>query len=990
MNNTSETTSAAQNGEHEEVDLFKLFPEMKPVEKAPTMFSINGFGLSMAGRRDGHAKTRSYIKNHVITLLFIPVIAIGAYRVTDAQDGGWYFLGKEKMSRLSAIWNLVVVAAIAGMIGISMWQSKINSPDYKASQKIAEAEEHLNASAPLLAAKSYLEAYHFNSAKNKDKAVSGFKQAIDEGLKSNHPTEAAGCTELLIDSPLWPKLRADYNSLYSDTLDRAKNASAEDPDTALQFIDSASQIAGSDIQWVPIRTQLLETKLQNKENFDVSLAEELSQIYLDNSDIQKVIELLEPNTDKISGSEAERILGTAYLNTGVSDKAVHLLESYVSTRQKRWETASNKLDQLGQSTYQKAIDALDNGKAPEKFYTDYNKANEEEQYRMVDEYVANYVEKDRAYNTALQSYNKLTSVPAAVMDLGVAYLGIAQTDANHRQENLEKAEKTLLSLQSYAGDSQEYKLFLGQVYYWLGKSDEGKKLFDSLIADSERSFNILYLLAQTLREIGIVDESKNLLEEAFEKGSTLEDKSAAAELRSLLSDDSDEQITWLKKCDQMNPDVKIRLNTATARLAWEKNDKERALKHYQLALAGYQDLPVNEVTLNNMALLHFQLFNVTGDVSHYNDGLAKMEKAIEVEPNNSILSGNTADAFFTAAYHEVLSSELEPRILQYGIDVSYFRFFYENHEEREKIMSTLRNHPHYKKAKSLFERALLLSPQSRDLYAKGLTTFSITRDMEMLSFIERKIEESKIDLSGDESKWLQDLNSRDLEEEKRSQTTYREFNNQVKSDLKKPIWQAVIESHIQSSPFSLWDVSPILDIEKRIQKLEELKNKFPSSAMSSTYNSALMTMAAVDLRKGEPEFSSWVEKAKSQLGAEALVGLWLENATSPEEVFSKYPSVKKAIVKKIELSNQFSNSYDAGDWYFSRFLSLDESKRIRKLIDKDPITKTTGRFYNDFAPYSPGSILSRTIQLMAEGKEDEGKEFYRESRKKKQFLPEIY
>ena len=32
-----------------------------------------------------------------------------------------------------------------------------------------------------------------------------------------------------------------------------------------------------------------------------------------------------------------------------------------------------------------------------------------------------------------------------------------------------------------AGDSDAYRLFLGQVNYWLGKADEGQKLFDALL-----------------------------------------------------------------------------------------------------------------------------------------------------------------------------------------------------------------------------------------------------------------------------------------------------------------------------------------------------------------------------------------------------------------------------------------------------------------------------------------------------------------------------
>ena len=71
-------------------DIFERFPDMQPISSPPSLFGIYGIGTSIAGKRDVDEQTVTYVKTHCLTLLFIPLIAIGAYRVADAQTEGWY------------------------------------------------------------------------------------------------------------------------------------------------------------------------------------------------------------------------------------------------------------------------------------------------------------------------------------------------------------------------------------------------------------------------------------------------------------------------------------------------------------------------------------------------------------------------------------------------------------------------------------------------------------------------------------------------------------------------------------------------------------------------------------------------------------------------------------------------------------------------------------------------------------------------------------
>lgn len=47
--------------------------------------------------------------------IFVPVLALRAYRVADAEHG-WYFIGREPLSGFARMWNVLVLAAVAAVV----------------------------------------------------------------------------------------------------------------------------------------------------------------------------------------------------------------------------------------------------------------------------------------------------------------------------------------------------------------------------------------------------------------------------------------------------------------------------------------------------------------------------------------------------------------------------------------------------------------------------------------------------------------------------------------------------------------------------------------------------------------------------------------------------------------------------------------------------------------------------------------------------------
>src|ERR1700677_4556547 len=120
--------------------LEERFPEMTPISKPPTLSSINGIGTFAYGHRDHDVETGTYVLTHFFGIVFIPLIALGAYRVADAPAGGWYFLGKVPLSRLAWNWNWALLFLICATAGTIFYVVRSRDPEHMAAAQLAEAD----------------------------------------------------------------------------------------------------------------------------------------------------------------------------------------------------------------------------------------------------------------------------------------------------------------------------------------------------------------------------------------------------------------------------------------------------------------------------------------------------------------------------------------------------------------------------------------------------------------------------------------------------------------------------------------------------------------------------------------------------------------------------------------------------------------------------------------------------------------------------------
>jgi len=965
------------------------FPEMKEIKNAPSLGSLNGFGTSMAGSRGKDQNTGTFIKTHVLTAVFIPVFALGAYRVAHADGGGWYFLGKEKLSGFAKFWNYLVIISIVAGISFFFYNSHINSADYKAEQSIEQAEQQVADGEIASAMRTYQQAYSLNSSHG-DSISKGFSIAAEKGLASDQPETVVKSTQLLLGSPFWNKLKSTFPKLYEDSIEKAQTYD-DNPQAALKLINSVRQIAGSDTKWVKVKLQTLEKLAASQSPVDLKVAEELAAMYDELGESEKIIALLSPIQASVKERPAAKTLGSAFLSMGQSAEAIPMLESYLKPRQKDWTEAANKIDATYEREYQAIIDAAQKGAAPESVYKQLDATTDEaKQQQIVQTYVEAELAKGSQYSRYKKTLEKNMQVPDAIMDLGIAHLRVAQIDPAKRTHHLEQAESTLLSMQNYAGESPEYQLFLGQVYYWLGKPTEGKTQFDSVIKSSGNNFEVLMSITNTLRDVGRVTEATELSETAYKKATTKSQKSQAASFRSMVAEDTKTSIEWLEKADQSQPNIIINLNTQKATLALQNNETDKAILLYKKALEGYSQQPINSTTLNNSALVHFSMFRASGEISHYNDGLRKMEQAIKLEPNSSTLCINAADFFFAATAQDLLKDKMEPKLLQQGVAIANVITTANSPEEIDAISEKIKAHPNYKKACQYLDRAVLLAPQSIQVYSIGVRNYGAVSDLPRLKRILAKMRDSKVDTTSYKDSWQKGIDEITIDSLKEDLKKAQDLINTTYASLKTESGKQLIKAKILQLGLSTWDSIPIINIDERIKELRSIDKLQPCSAINTVLREALNTKACMVLSASSPEFTKWVKQSKYQIGDLALLLLWLDHLENPAATISKHPSIKDALLTMHQRSLKFPDKMGPSDWVIAKLVAPEDAPKIAQNIYTDESTKLTMNFSLELASYLPSSTIQKTWQMMTEGKIDEAKAFYKSAQESSELLPKAY
>jgi hypothetical protein len=958
-----------------EFNLEEKFPNLRPIKSPPSLHTVNGIGTAVYGRRDYDPETGTYVKTHWFCLLFLPVLALGAYRVADAQRG-WYFIGREPLSGLVKLWNWLLVLGVAFAVGGAFWYHHVSSADYRAGRLLAEAERAAAAGQGGEAAQLYRDVA-LGTSSRAGEAKARFKALLNGPIDGADPADAAAAFRVAVEMG---QVLGDGQAVLESGLRVADKHEADNPRGAFAVLDAVAPLAKDPNELFSRRQPLLERLAQQEPN-NVQYLSSLAVAHEGKRQFDRCEALLAPHLDRLGTSEGARVLGQVYVSQGKYEKAFALLQPYAEGRLKRLHDAEQAYQDAIKAAEQKVVDELKGQHAPGFDYARYKSLGRDAQNAMVNEYINGRLKDDPKLTVAREAIFREVGVVPVALDLGIVMLHRAQSqqDPAARKKELEEAEKTFLAVHGLAGDTDAYRLNLGQVYCWLGKHAEGKQQFDDLLKSRDRSFQALLTVSQVLREVGSEAEARALAEEAYNKETDPRKKQAAAGMRSVMRKDLDDEIVWLERADPSDPENKASLSASRGRKAMLDGKNEEAATHLREAVAVYKTMKEDPITLNNGAGAYLTLYQITGDGEALARAGEMLDKAVALRPSDSILLSNAARSVLAAALRDVIGPAIDLKTLKANGSLDWLHYLYQDAAGRKALQDRVRTHKGVLKALSYYERLLLLAPKNVVTYREMTKLYSFLDDTEGLRRLLKRIDEAVLDLGESDREALEDYQGKKDEKYRREWEGLIGRDEEIVKEARrvKGATLAAALCGLAQHKMGLVGLGVEVNADEVVALAEEADAAAPSSATRSMLEAALLVRAGLALAKAEPGYAEMVKRAGRALLPPTLIAVALTREGKPREGALGNPDVRRAIGLLRDTVAKFPQDAHVWAWAMLRDAHPDVAANLARVIAQDQADQAENAISLKLSNVNPSAAFHAYWSLLAAGKEADGLEVLR-------------
>jgi tetratricopeptide (TPR) repeat protein len=767
--------------------------------------------------------------------------------------------------------------------------------------------------------------------------------------------------------------------LFDRGLQRAKTDEAADPRGALDLLDAVAPLAPDAKAVTPTRQRLLE-KVVVREPDNPEPAWRLAVIYEGQERLPECEGLLMPHIDRLGTSEGARILGHILARKDKFEQAHKLLQPYVEEHLQRLHHAEEALNNAQKRFFQEIDQEIDQGIALNFPYDKLKASGEAERQAIYRDYVIPRLKEDPSVKAAREELMREAPVVPVALDLGIVLLRRAQNmaDPKAREAELQKAEKTFLAVQGQAGETKAYRLFLGQVYYWMGKPKEGRKQFDDLLAAEKREPATLVQVGMTLREVGGHSEGRGLVEEAYAKEQDKKMKYAIAGQRALLFTDLDDEITWLGRANPADTHVQASLAAARGQKAYQDGNDAEAARHLREAIGLYDRMTEDAGSLNNSGLAYFSLYRVTGEREALDKAIARMERAVAMRPRDSILLANASDRVLDGALRDVVGPAIDFKALKAEAASALLPFLYEDRAGRDRVAERVRQHPGVVKARALLERLLVLAPKHESSWALLPWLYEFTHDKAALVALARRIEGAELDQADSIRRALEGYQGKDRAKRLKELNAARQRQEALVKSLRKEqrgegVTFAVAACRLAETLRELGEEGDGGDPGRVVALAEEAHKAAPSAATHKALRDALLYRASATLEKQEPAYKQMATRARRSVGTSYLVAAALAREGKPREAALKNPDVKRAIQLVREDLARFPDDAGARTWAMLRAAHPDEAAKVATALARDEAHQAKLAVGRKLSPVSATAALQAYWAAQAAGKEAEGR-----------------
>lgn len=738
---------------NEEFNLREKFPDLVPVSSGPSLFTINGCGTKLYGERDADGETGAYLTTQCFVLLYIPIFCLRTFRVLQAQSGGWYFLGREPMSLLAKGWNTLILSLIAFSVAGCWWTMHTGTPEYIAQSKLDDGKSFEQAGDWQMAAWNYHDVAS-GSSKFQQQGLDEFGRVLSENIAD---AEISVARDFLHRAVILQR-RADSEfatRVIHEFCDRiVQNHRADSPAECHHLVSIVDPLVantkdpGASREWVDRTSRELLEAAVDSEDAPIDLVVKLACALEKEGNIEQCEVVLSARQKDLGTTEGARVLGQIYSRRGEIDDAYTLLMPYMQERLNTLHSLNQQLEASYEQIQNNAISDLKNGYAPDSFYAQYNTATDSEKQELVTKYVVERIQNDPGLKQQQEQIMEFSGAVPAAIDLGILQLQRARREADpvKRQEELSQAEETFLAVRGQVGETESYRLFLGQVYFWMNRHDEGRELFQQLL-DANESPQLRLQVARVYREVGSVTEARQLCEDVWSASTDEEVRDLAATLRAVMPVSIDDQIFWLRRGDQSKRHTRVELKWALAQKAETDGDEAEAIRLYREVTEEYREMPEDAGALNNEALAWFAMAKLTEDSNGFDRGIEKMERAIALMPEDSILLENCTDAILSAAVRDIVGDSVMLNKLRVSESLDLTGYLYKDQAGCDEMISRISQHAGIRRAIENFEKLTVIAPRSPEAWEKLTLIYRYLDDDESQRALWSRLEETELDMS---------------------------------------------------------------------------------------------------------------------------------------------------------------------------------------------------------------------------------------------------
>ena len=957
------------------------FPKMKTVRSAPSLFSLNGCGVRLYGCRDYDSDTQSYVTTMFATILFVPLLPITAYRVINAGDG-FYFLGKEPLSGMCRGFRALGLVAAITLISVIGWKNHVESEPYRNKVAIAEANDSLaagkwsDATARVMSLVDHPE--------KGAEAMSIVRQAND-GAFSSDSTVLCAYVDFLTSQPNRETLLPNFATRL---VEKAQTYQSERPADAMSLLEIAEMYSDElELQKLKVVRMSLTESWWKKEPQNVRAACSYVLDREDDLDEAKQREILMPflSDSFLKDSEAARILGGILFRDGRYQEAVALLQQYTQPRMDRFHSAVKNYETTLQKRQDFYFAELDQGKGNKEFYDAYEKADEAGKNSLVNDYLVEKFQKDTQVQQALEQQELAGRMVGPVMQLGIAQLNLSREieSTPERMAMLQNAEKTFLSIRGAVGETDEYRLFLGEISYWLGRHKEGKELFDQLLKDNARSTAWLMEVGIRLRDVGEIDSSRAILEEAWNKELDLKVKQSIAGTRQILAIDLKDRAAWLACCDGTQPHIKCALHENAAYLALEEGRNEAAVTEFKAALAEYKNIAENSSKLNNEALVWQSLAILTGKIEDFRAGVERMERSLRLQ-QSSVTTTNLA-----TAYQSLANWKINERIfdLSFISDLAGSSIFFShcaNAAEAEALTKEFLASPDIIQSTKLFNQVRVMAPKNPESYGALFVFHSLAKNNDELQGLYEQVRSAKLDFTDSYKRAVETYQKKFTDADRINvETSLARYRKTLESlpQNAKPATRVLLETFVitQENVLRSRSASAVVPpVEPLLIRARALHQRAGSIASTDLYIEMLCEAAIEELRSNA-RIEEICRLNERQLETDDIVTLLVMQAECAP-LLAKNEHLKLAYQLTQESNKMSGHDASLRLWVWSRLFEPEQTPTQLQRIKDSKYKQLVTEIQYELAPYNANNSLYRHFLALALGDEAEAKQIWDEAK----------